>query len=492
MRSAHRHGTRAIRPGGARGIPAIHSGLLSRLCPWAVVSALLLAPIQGCQPRIDSDRLNLVIIWVDTLRADHLGCYGYTRPTSRNIDSLAAEGTLFTRAVSQSPWTLPSTASLLTGLYPTRHGATNRRARLPDFRSTLAEVLREHGYRTSAVVSHTLVSSKYNLDQGFDEFDESHVSGHLGVSSPGVTETAVEWLRSNSRSPFFLFLHYFDPHYAYIEHEGYEFSQPYEGWVNPEEKFIITQSLCRRLEADDIRFLTDRYDSEIAFTDHHIELVLDELRRLGLEGSTVIVLAGDHGEEFMEHGWLGHTRHLYEELIRVPLILYNPAMRQLPDTFEAPAELIDVMPTLLEMLKVDWDAGSIDGRSLLGVLEGKAAPDSVVFSEVSIPHVHALGTKDWQRVMNLNLRSMQLGRWKLIHDVFHENWQLYDLISDPGETMNLVAQTEDGRLERMETLLLDWMEAEAELALAENTAPDTLAVVDEESKERLRALGYVH
>lgn len=457
----------------------------------ALVVGVVAMVAHGCQPRIHPGPLNLVVVFIDTIRADHLGCYGHSRPTSPNIDRLAARGTRFGNAISQSSWTLPSAASLLTGLYPCRHQVIRKVARLPGWRETLAEVLRARGYRTAAVVSHSLVSSDHHLDQGFDFFDESNVTGHTGISSPGVTAVALEWLRSNEHRPFFLFLHYFDPHFLYLEHEGFEFENPYRGFVKPEADFRTIQAQRRSLGFRGMLCLRAQYDSEIAFTDHHVGLVLDEIERLGLGESTFLVVTGDHGEEFMEHGWLGHTVHLYEETIHVPLVLYHPALGRMPETFDAPVELVDLMPTVLEMLGVDWDAGPIDGLSFLGALEGKAPPDSAVFSEVCYEDVTALRDPNRTRSRNPNVRSLRMGPWKLVYDVNGERWELYDLDSDPGETRNLGADPAARRFGDMKRRLSEWMKGQERLALTENAVPDTIPLMDRETEERLRALGYV-
>lgn len=453
---------------------------------------LALVPMAAgsCQSRVSPPRINLVIILVDTLRADHLGCYGYERPTSPNIDRLASGGTLFENAVSQSSWTLPSAASLLTGLYPMRHQAVWRKAQLPLARITLAEVLSAEGYATGAVVSHSLVSSDHDLDQGFDFFDETHISGHAGISSPGVTDVAVRWLRENRGQPFFLFLHYFDPHYAYLEHEGYEFGQRYEGWVDPKAPFRTIQTQRGRLDQGDIEFLRDRYDGEIAFTDHHIGIVLGELDRLGLTERTVVVLVGDHGEEFLDHGWLGHTTHLYEEIVRVPLIVHHPGMNGLPDRVAEPVELIDVLPTVLAMSGVDSVPAGIDGRNLLAMLEGRAPADTTAFSEVCLRSLHA-NASDASGRTSLDLKCLRCGRWKLIHDAARQSWELYDLPVDPAEEEDLASTAPRSLMDGLRNQLVERAAALERLARVENAVCDSIVGVDPEREERLRALGYV-
>ncbi len=460
----------------------------SKVVVFVSALAVTFAGYAGCQSRTRLPRMNLLVIFVDTLRADHLGCYGYTRNTSPNIDRFAEGSTLFLNALSQSPWTLPSTASLFTGLYPTRHQTITRQTELPDHRRTLAEILRDHGHRTGAVVSNIFVSSKYNLDQGFDDFDESEVGGHRDISSPGVTALGIEWLREHGEAPFFLFLHYFDPHHDYLGHPEFPFGEPYEGWVDSTMRFEELKEKRHGLGPEDIAYLVSLYDSEIAFTDHHVARVLDELDRLGLAESTLVVLAADHGEGFMDHDWLGHTRGLYEELIRVPLILRNPQMANLPHVFTPQVEMIDLLPTILDMLGIEKEARGIDGSSFVRALQGRVELSSPAFSEVCF---HPLAfPEDMQIRPGVNFRSVREGDWKLIHAVALDELELYDLATDPFEKNNLARSTDGKPRERLRSVLAEWTAGTEETARQENLASN-LFQIDPETEERLRALGYV-
>jgi arylsulfatase A-like enzyme len=431
---------------------------------------------------------------IDTLRADHLGCYGYARPTTPNIDELAARATLFENAVAQSSWTLPSVASFHTGLYPTRHQAINVESALPPWRRTLAEILREDGYRTGAVVSNTLVSSRYGLHQGFDDFDESRLGGYMEVSSAEVSDEAIRWLQKNRDAPFFLFLHYFDPHYAYLEHEGHEFGDPYDGWLEPDFRMERIRSTLWRVKPEDLAHLRDRYDSDVAFTDHHIGRVLRELDKLGLDRTTLVLLTSDHGEEFMEHGWLGHTRDLYEEIVHVPLILRSPVLPELPARFSGLVELIDVMPTLIDLLGVEWDGSGIDGRSFLGSLLGEAHTDTLAFSDLCMIPLHKqeelVSTFKQEGVEYNNVRSLRDGPWKLVYKFSSQRAEIYDLRSDPGEKTSLIGTDEGAPALQMEQQLLSWLDAMETVALAEQAMADSV-VLDAETEERLRSLGYI-
>ena len=285
------------------------------------LALLLFSVVGGCSP---TPRSNALLIVIDTLRADHLGCYGYPRNTSPAIDALAREGTRFARAYSAAPWTMPSVASIFTGLYPSAHGATSVQMPLPDSVTTLAEVVKAHGFATSGVVSHNLVSKEtLNFGQGFDVYFEDEAKGHAHVSTPGVTKQAIERLQyhASQDEPFLLFVHYFDPHFDYQNHAGIDFAAPRRGRLTGREPYARLKKLFPRLRKEEVEFIRDLYDEEIRLIDGGVGRLLSELSMLGLDDTTVVVLTADHGEEFGEHGSIGHTRSLYEELVHVPLII---------------------------------------------------------------------------------------------------------------------------------------------------------------------------
>ncbi|MCK4546183.1 MAG: sulfatase [Candidatus Eisenbacteria sp.] len=460
----------------------------------ALSAALAVCLVGSCgrTPRAPSKQLNLLLIMIDTLRADHLSCYGYERPTSPNIDALATQSTLFENAIAPSPWTLPSVASILTGLHSTRHQAIRERFPLPQHRETLAEVLTGQGYTAGAFVSGIFVTAQYGIDQGFADFDESFVGDHTHVSSPEITDAAVEWLRHQGDSPFVLFLHYFDPHDAYIAHPGFEFGKPYDGWVDPTIEPRVLSRQAARFDEEDRDYLISCYDSEIKFTDYHVGRVLDELKTLGLDESTVVVLTSDHGEEFLEHGLLGHRRTLYEEVLHVPLLLRHPDMRDLPERVVQPVGLVHLMPTLLDMLGVEWDAQETDARSFLDAVQGKADFDSLVFSERCTRSIQELMEEPRRpKGSRRNLRSLRTGPWKLIRRVDFDQSELYNLASDPGEQRDLRRTEAEGRAGRLEEILFRWMAQTEELASVENPEAPVTIRYNKETEARLRALGYL-
>jgi arylsulfatase A-like enzyme len=411
---------------------------------------------------------NVLLIVVDTLRRDHLGAYGHERATSPQLDRLAADAVRYDAAQSQAPWTLPSVAAILTGRDAAALGIANDTDVLDPGLVLLPEVLKERGYATGAVVSHRFVSADWGFDQGFDHFDDDHARGHLAVTSPAVTEAALAFLEAHRDRPFFLFLHYFDPHFAYLEHEGFRFERgaPYQGWI---ESHTPRNQMMERLETltdADAREMRRLYDSEIAFTDHHIGRVLDRLRELELYDRTLILVTADHGEEFLDHGHLGHGKTLYQDVIAVPLVVRYPGRGA--GVVERPVALIDLFPTVLAAVGVKPGA-EVEGVSLLEEPEG----GRLVFGSTA------------QRG---GLRSVRDDRFKLIHRR-RGSPELYDLSLDPAERRNLLAPgavpPPASHAERLQRAL----EAHAaRLALAPRRVPRDL---DAEERRQLEALGYL-
>lgn len=402
-----------------------------------------------------------MLIVVDTLRADHTSAWGYGRATSPSLEHLAATGRRYTRATSQAAWTTASIGSLLTSQYPSELGLDKERVAMPRDVTTLAEVLREEGLRTGAVVSHSFCSDEYNFDQGFESFDDSNVLGHVGVSSGGVTEQALAFLGAHAAEPFFLWVHYFDPHFAYTLHEGHDFDpgSTYDGPVRDEMRYAQLNDL--ELGPRDVQELHRFYDSEIAWTDRHVGLLLDELERLGIADRTMVVFTADHGEEFLDHGRLGHAKTLYEEMVRVPLVVRCPHWTS--GVVDTPVANLDVFPTVLACLgiRAPWD---LEGRAL-GPREPRPRR---IFTQVAKGRA-GLAVVD--------------GDHKLVRRK-KGAYELYDLAADPLEQRDLApaggAVYED---------LVEEVEAFAE-KLAEGKRKGAKVKVDDEQAEQLEALGY--
>jgi arylsulfatase A-like enzyme len=417
-------------------------------------SAALLA-LTACGEPPPSSRPNVLLLTVDTLRADHLGCYGYEQPTTPAIDALASGGTRFTRAQASSSWTLPGLASLLTSTYTTTNGCWRFDDALDASFATLAEALLSAGYETGAVASHVFLGTEYGLDQGFVHYDDDLVytmsDSHQAVSSPTVSDKGIAFLEAAAGSPeerpWLLWLHYFDPHDTYLHHEGFT------------ERFG---------DVDDPLAL---YDGEIAFTDRHIGRVLDAVERLGLTDDTLVVFTSDHGEEFGDHGGERHGHTLFGELVRVPLILRGPGIPV--DELDAVVRTVDVLPTLLELCGVGPQAAPA-GESLVPLLTGGRRAPGPALAELRLSAESA-----YDAVID--------GPLKLIVAADGGEARLHDLAADPAETRDLAAER-PGDVERLTAELLRLRDEALRASLSYEVAPDVELLPG--ASERLGHLGY--
>jgi choline-sulfatase len=418
----------------------------------ALAAASLLALAGGftCDPR--APRPNLLVLTIDTLRADHLGAYGWKRPTSPNLDALAAKSVLFENAQSASSWTLPSLASLMTSLQESTHRCEKDAARLDPSYTTLAEILRDAGYDTAFVASHLFLNAGHGLQQGFTRVDTRILQDENAITSPQITDWGLEWLREKAAVhdgvPWFLWLHYFDPHAPYLVHEGIS------------EAFGTGKDL-------------DRYDGEIAFTDRHIGRLLDAFESLGFAANTVVVVVADHGEAFGEHGLPGHGYDLHEEVVHVPLLIRAPgfAPRRVLDVVPT----VDVMPTLLELCGARATQ-EIEGRSLLDALRGGPASGREAFSEVRWKFEH-------------DKASLRRGSWCYIdsREPGRKLEMLFDRSADPAEARNVIADHPDVAAEMRAELRARLDRARALGAAYERSAYSDLPPSEQ---DRLKKIGY--
>ena len=419
-----------------------------------IALSALAASLSACAAPEDRPPANLLLVTVDTLRPDHLGAYGYERPTAPHLDRFADSAVVFERAYATSSWTLPSVASLLTAEYPSGHRVRGKRSALASGFSTVTERLADAGFATGAVVSHVFLARRYGLDQGFADYDDEQIckrveDSHKKVSSPLVTEKGLAWLASRRDAEdgrrWFLWLHYFDPHTEYLTHPG------------------VSERFGESAE--------NRYDGEIAFTDAHLGEIFDALAELGFEHDTLVIVVSDHGEAFGEHGFGGHRLSLHEEELLAVLIVRAPGIA--PRRVATPVSLVDVAPTILELLDVS-PLPPASGSSLVPALHGEAVVRPPILAELR-------SALDWRRV-----DAVIDGRWKLMeHRV--RGISLYDLAADPGERRNLAA-TRPGVAKRL------YGELQA-LKLASRGRGETVdaapaAPLDPELSRHLEALGY--
>jgi arylsulfatase A-like enzyme len=444
------------------------------ICATAIIAVELTTAWGFSEPAVNAP--NIVLITVDTFRADHLGSYGYHRPTSPRLDELAARGVRFDRAWSQAPWTLPSMATAHTSLYPSQHRAVEAETPLSRERLTLAEVFRNAGYRTLAVVSHLFVGRRLGLDQGFDFFDESNARGDDAVTSPQITATALKAIGSELpiAKPFLLWVHYFDPHFSYVRRSKFGFADGYRGTLRSPIKATTLKELEQDSQPRDIAFIESVYDEEVAFTDEWIGELIRVVNRLVGERPTFFFVTGDHGEYFMEHERLGHGRDVYEELIRVPLIVagdLDPALqgRVVKET----VELASLARTITRLAGLNHER--FGGEDLLELARSGAEP-RLSFSEGN----HAWGSDD--RKLGVASRD----GWKMIHNLDRETFELYRLEDDPGESTNLWGTEDEDAVEAGKRLQKALRAFDVQ---TERPAP-RIELTDEE-REQLHALGYV-
>ncbi len=420
----------------------------------------------------------VILISIDTLRADHLGCYGYERPTTPALDRLAAEGVRFARATAPSPWTIPSHASMLTGLLPPGHGMLDFDRQLPPEVRNLGEILKGHGFESAAFININYLLPASGLTRGFDRVVYHPTRGEGGVqtrSAPRAVATVEEALARSDERPFFWFVHTFDVHTDYRPDAAHReaFVRPYDGGLDGSTK---TLNRVRQGElaasAEDIAHARDLYDAGIRQLDDVLGGLFAFLEETGLADETLVVVTSDHGEEFLEHGSVLHGRTLYDEVIRVPLLIRGPGVPR-GRVVEQPVQLVDVVPTLLALLGLP-PAPDLDGRDLsrLWSAGGGPAPEAVV--------AEAAPWKLWTG-SRAHFVSVTLGDHKLIHELESGESRLFDLARDPGERHDLAAE----QPERVAELL-----AEVEAYRARERAAAGERPLSEEQIEQLRALGY--
>ncbi len=434
----------------------------------ALVAAVVATACGGATT--PAPRPNIVLVTVDTLRADHMDAYGYDRGTAPVFARLAAAGVRFEHALSQAPWTLPSMASVHTSLYPSQHGAVTAETALPAAAETLAERLGALGYSTVAVVSHEFITAEHGFAQGFDVFDESNVVGHEAVTSTDLTRTALARLGGVSE-PFFLWVHYFDPHFAYVRHPRFGFADGYEGGL-PDQLTAgrLTQVERRSVDAADLAYINAVYDEEIAHTDEWVGKLWDGLETRYGEGNNVLIFTADHGEYFLERGRFFHGKDVYDSLVRVPLLIAGAIDEELRGRVVAQTvEIRSIPKTVLGMLGAPADG--FGGVDLLDIARGGDNEPS--FAEGS----YAFG-------IDQRKRAVVRDGWKLIHRLDDDDYELYELASDPHERNDRYGAEMDGVVvARLKELLAEFVDLP-------RLQPQPVGLSPAEI-ERLRALGYI-
>lgn len=426
------------------------------------------------------DLPNIVLVSIDSLREDHLGYYGYSNATSPNIDAFASQSLVFTNHTATSSWTLPTHMSMLTGLYPSTHKVIDGRYRLSRKFITLAEVAKNQRYTTAGFISGPLLKAKFGYAQGFDIYDDhcsssTHIKSHRDITNTALTKAVTNWLTQNLHRRFFLFVHFWDVHYDYIPPKSYEVFDPtYRGDIDPLD-FESNEKIHADMNPHDLNHIISLYDGEILWTDHHFGRILDCLEELNLTEKTIVVLTSDHGEEFFEHGKKGHTKNLYETVLDTPLILHIPSGPIGEST--ALASHVDIMPTLVLFMKSPVPQ-ELDGIDLLD---------------------HELDTDD--RLVYSELFDHQFAaRWdyhKCIYCAETGNVELFNLATDPHELRNLAHTSESHNSVTLDevsatqvSLLVEFTRAYAADKVSDDHR-NAESILDEETEEQLRALGYL-
>jgi len=415
---------------------------------------------------------NIILISIDALRADHLSCYGYHRNTSPNIDQLASQGVLFKNSFSQATWTLPSHASIFLSQYVWRHKVDNPDKRMGNSFTTLAEILRDRNYTTCAFVGGGFLLPQFGLNRGFETYKFGKFAS---------LEKCLGWLESVKDKKFFLFIHASDVHAPYNPPSPYfdlytkggcegEHLRTSKGIIPPEKL-----DASKKLTPEEIDYIMAVYDGGINYVDDQLEKIFEKLNQMGIDNNTIIILTADHGEAFKEHGRFQHGYKPYIEEVHVPLIIKGPGIPR-NGIYENYVQHIDIVPTIFEILNIP-QRKEMQGRSLLPLMNNCEIEED--FKTYSFgPDKHkpqclfsmSLRTKEWTYIMNQNGLD-----------------ELYDRINDPKEHNNIIEK---------KPLIAQKLEKELEdfIVLTSEGKPQVAEKfhIDEELKEQLKSLGYLH
>lgn len=393
----------------------------------SVVILILLS----CGRQVDDtvSGMNVLLIIIDTLRADHLGYWGYERDITPTLDSLAVSGTAWMETQAQSSWTLPSVASILTGLSPREHSAGSSHGQMYGLSSsipTVQSILHSRSWQTCGIFNVIFLNEDFGFHRGFDSFDCRGVTENIGCRRADQTvDDALEWLNElDNESRFCAVLHFYDPHMPYDPPSPYDtlYADPFNSVLRSgEQQLSIMRSVnndSAEITNEGLKNLIDLYDGEIAYTDAEIGRLLSEMRSSGLTDSTLVIVVADHGEEFLEHSGIEHGRTLYQEVTHVPLIISGPGVPE-GAAIDAPAAHIDILPTILSYLNLEIPDG-LSGRDLL----------NSEYAELYIPASNLL----WCEIQQASVRRDSL---KVIWNSDGSGVEYYNLSSDPCERVPL-------------------------------------------------------
>ncbi|MFN0242231.1 MAG: sulfatase [Planctomycetota bacterium] len=452
---------------------------------------LLIAGALNACNRARAPRPDILLISIDSLRSDHLGCYGYAKPTSPRIDRLAAEGVRCETAITTTSWTLPAHAAMFTGLFDSAHGVVDNGLALAPGHRTLAELLKEDGYRTAGFFGGPYLHPVFGLGQGFDHYescmsampsDDAVLSmsqqdvnaSHRDVTGPRTLDAFTRWLDGTSEEPLFAFVHLWDVHYDYIPPPEYAqlFDPDYTGSLDA-SNLKHNQAIEPKMAPRDLQHLIALYDGEIRFTDDVIAKMLAALEKKGRLSNTLVVITADHGQEFFEHGGKGHQTTLHEELVRVPLVFWWPKELSTARVVHDQVRLVDVLPTILALASVDG-VPRVQGRDIGPLLRGETLPPAPALCELYA---------DAKELSAVRTNALKVYRNRRTDGVVTGG---FDLAADPGERADL---RNDARVQRG---LAD-LQLELGLALEFHTKLGhgvRKIDVDADMQRRLGTLGY--
>ena len=444
-------------------------------------------PLSGCAPEGPP---NIVLVVIDTLRADHLSHYGYDRPTARGLDDFAATASLFTDCTSPAPWTVPSVASIMTGLHPARHRLHRLGFALPEDLVTVAEVLRDGGWQTAAISFNPAVRPDFGFDQGFDLFEDHRGKFGAYPDVAKMVRLVDAWLSERPSQPFFLYLQPMNVHGPYKVPEearsvllGHPPGRQFRYFREPMRSIMRKGRIDLREQVDPayVESLVDQYDTAVRYTTDQVARIFALLSSKGLFDNTLIIITADHGEELFDHGGFNHGTSMHSELLHVPLYVKMPGQRK-ASHISSPVSLLDLFPTIL-------DAAGLrplpegDGRSLLPVLDDP-------FSAAGIDRRSRVYQCAWRNHFVGSAISSE--RFKLVkidsnYERISRGWRLYNLESDPGETTDL----SEVRSEVLERLREKMDRAISQYEEPAGPTPEDRRVLLGRDRDRLRALGYV-
>lgn len=438
----------------------------------------------GCHKIADtvSKGPNIVFILIDTLRADRLGVYGSQKGLTPFIDSLAKDSVVFKNCFAPSSYTVPSVASLYTGLYPTHHGVEHGlvqkeansivQHKLSNKYATLPKILRNHGYSTHGFVTNGCLKPEFGFGAGFDQYEVKSWEKGLWVTR----QVSLNNQEITKKKPYFLFLMFFDPHEPYNQNKKLDPKFP-EGF--PEKKIgEMSVSYLTELEqnedmspgTDNLKVLETLYDGEVAYTDIYIRNIFNNLR---ITDDDLVIITSDHGEGFMEHGRLGHAVHLYNEALHVPLIIRLPKKRFAGQVVDAQVSLVDLLPTVCQMAGI-VPKGNYDGIDLLNCLNTKVFTERPLFSSL-------------KRAKGANLNAAFFRDWKFILDRSEKEKELFNLRQDPGETKQMKEEFPN-IAKRMEKLVRDQIKSGPRFPPKIARAKE----IDKEELQKFKAMGYLN